>query len=191
MRRIMLPRLELPAGVRRSPLNGHRDARGALTEFFRNEWDTGINPIQWTVASSAANVLRGVHVHVRHADYLIVLNGRASIGLADLRPDSPTAGLASLFEVQVESLEALTIPPGVAHGFYMHEPSQYLVGVDHYYDPADELGCQWSDPALGISWPVNEPIVSERDAAAPPLSRLQQQLREHPAVLAAAVLKPS
>ena len=177
----------LPAGVRRSPLNGHRDLRGGLTELFRNEWDTGITPIQWTLASSAANVLRGVHVHVLHTDYLIFLNGRSAIGLADLRPDSPTAGLACLLELNGQSLEALTIPPGVAHGFYMHEASQYLVGVDRYYNPADEMGCQWSDPALGITWPVDSPIVSERDATAPSLSRLQQQLSEHPAVQASEV----
>lgn len=166
----------LPCGVQRRRLTMHGDARGIFTEVFRNSWDTGITPVQWNVVSSRAGVLRGVHVHVRHDDYLILLQGRASIGLRDLRLGSPTEGLAVLLELRPEEPEALTIPRGVAHGFYFHEPSIHIYSVSRYWDLADELGCHWADPALGIPWPMNHAQVSDRDASAPPLEELLAQL---------------
>src|SRR3990170_6547130 len=82
----------LPAGVRLLPLEMNRDDRGVFTEVFRRSWDIGMEPVQWNFVTSQAGVLRGVHVHVRHVDYLIVLEGRASIGLRDLRPRPPPRG---------------------------------------------------------------------------------------------------
>ncbi len=173
---------ELPAGVKLRPLVMHRDARGTFTEVFRREWGTGIDPVQWNVVSSAAGVLRGVHVHLRHDDYLIALNGRIGVGLRDLRDGSPTCGLATLVELRGDELTAILIPHGVAHGFYFYEPSIHLYAVSHYWDPEDEQGCLWSDPDLEIPWPAESAIVSERDAAAPPLSDLLDQLAAAPAI---------
>ena len=166
----------LPQGVCVRSLVGHRDDRGCFTEVFRAEWETGVAPVQWNVVESQAGVLRGVHVHLLHDDYLILVSGRASIGLKDLRPESPTAGLATVVELAGERLQALTIPPGVAHGFYFHEPSRHLYAVSRYFDPADELGCHWNDSELGIRWPVTQAITSRRDAAAPSLSVLVEEL---------------
>ena len=154
----------------------HHDPRGAVTEVFRESWETGIAPVQWNVVRSEAGVLRGVHVHVRHDDYLILLDGRALVGLRDLRPHSPTSGRTCLFEMRGDELAALTIPPGVAHGFYFPEAAVHLYAVSEYWDPADELGCHWADPALEIPWPAEPAILSTRDAAAPPLSVLLRQL---------------
>ena len=86
----------LPQGVSLRSLQTHHDERGSLTELFRASWDIGIDAVQWNYCESEANVLRGVHMHVKHADYLILLRGRASIGLRDLRPGSPTEGLTAL-----------------------------------------------------------------------------------------------
>lgn len=171
--------MPLPAGVRLRPLTTHRDPRGGFTELFRLEWDTGIAPIQWNAVSSAAGVLRGVHVHPRHDDYLIVLQGRATIGLRDLRRGSPTEGMVAVVELRGDSMAAITIPHGVAHGFYFHEPSLHVYSVSHYWDPADELGCRWDDPDLGIPWPVATATLSERDAAAPSLKELLAQLEPY------------
>jgi dTDP-4-dehydrorhamnose 3,5-epimerase len=135
-------------------------------------WETGITPVQWNLAKSAAGVLRGVHVHIEHDDYLVILDGRASIGLRDLRRGSPTEGLAVVIEMSGDLLTALTIPPGVAHGFFFHEPSIHLYAVSEYWDPADELGCHWADQALEITWPEATAILSERDTLLPPLSEL-------------------
>ena len=59
------------------------------------------------------------------------------------------------------------IPPGVAHGFASLTDVVMTYLVDGYYNPADELGVAWNDPALGADWGVTDPIVSERDRTNP------------------------
>ncbi|MFN8131493.1 MAG: dTDP-4-dehydrorhamnose 3,5-epimerase [Solirubrobacteraceae bacterium] len=167
----------LPHGAALRPLEPHDDERGTFTELFRAEWLAGISaPVQWNAVRTEPGVLRGVHVHPRHDDYLVVCSGRATVGLADLRPDAPTAGLAMCVELCAQAPAALTIPHGVAHGFYFHEPSLHVYAVSHYWDPADELGCHWQDPALGIPWPQASARLSPRDAALPTLDALRGQL---------------
>ena len=125
-----------------------------LRRSFVEEWDTGISPVQWNIVSSEAGTLRGVHVHIRHDDYLTTLRGRASVGLRDLRRGSPTEGMSALVELAEDPLTALLIPHGVAHGFYFAEPSLHLYGVTKYWDVGDELACHWADPQLEIPWPA-------------------------------------
>ena len=177
--------ISLPAGVRLLPLEMNRDDRGVFTEVFRRSWDIGVEPVQWNFVTSQAGVLRGVHVHVRHVDYLIVLEGRASIGLRDLRRGSPTEGTAALVEMTGDELMALTTPPGVAHGFYFHEPSAHIYAVSQYWDVADEFGCHWADGDLEIPWPCQSPLLSERDATAPPLSELMAALEPYQPIASA------
>lgn len=168
----------LPAGVRHVPLTPHADERGVFTELFRASWDVGVAPVQWNAVSSNANVLRGVHAHIRHTDYLTLAVGSATIGLHDLRPDSPTGGLGATVELDAEEPAALVIPVGVAHGFYFHtERSVHVYAVSHEFDPADELGCRWDDPELDIAWPSSEPQISPRDRALGPLSELRAAWR--------------
>ena len=163
-------------GVGRRPLAMHADSRGAFTEAFRNSWGTGIEPVQWNLVRSHPGVLRGVHVHLRHDDYLIVVSGSATIGLRDLRRDSPTEGRTAMIELRGDALTALTIPPGVAHGFYFREPSIHLYAVSDYWNAADELGCHWADPDLQLRWPTVSPTLSPRDASAPSLQDLLIEL---------------
>jgi dTDP-4-dehydrorhamnose 3,5-epimerase len=167
----------LPAGVRLHELVPHRDERGVFTELFRDSWLLEIEPVQWNLVSSEANVLRGVHVHHRHEDYLTLCAGCATVGLHDLRADSPTAGLGTALELDADSPTALVIPPGVAHGFYFPEPALHVYAVSHDWDPGDELGCRWDDPELGIAWPCSTPLISPRDAALGPLSELRAAFR--------------
>lgn len=160
------------------PLTPHADDRGVFTELYRASWETGISPAQWNAVSSKQNVLRGVHVHWRHADYLTLAAGRATIGLHDLRPGSSTEGLGVTVELDAASPSALVIPVGVAHGFYFHEPSIHVYAVSHEFDPADELGCRWDDPHLGIEWPCADPRISERDRSLGSLTALSQTWSE-------------
>jgi dTDP-4-dehydrorhamnose 3,5-epimerase len=164
------------AGVQHRPLTMHTDARGVVTELFRAAWPTGCAPVQWNFLVTAAGVVRGVHVHPVHTDYLAVIQGRVAIGLSDLRPGSPTEGRVELVELSGGEAAGLTIPPGVAHGLYFPTAAIIVLGVSAYFDPADELGCHWRDPALGIPWPVDEAILSPRDAALGPLSALAGRL---------------
>ena len=77
-----------------------------------------------------------------------------------------------MVELGGETLASLRIPPGVAHGFLFSEPSLMAYAVSAYWDPADEIACRWDDPALGIDWPSDRPLLSPRDAAAPPLAEI-------------------
>jgi dTDP-4-dehydrorhamnose 3,5-epimerase len=166
----------LPAGTLLRPLEPHLDERGSFTELYRDEWRTGVMPIQWNAVRSEAGVLRGVHVHLRHDDYLTVPVGRAAVGLRDLRRGSPTEGVSALVELGEKRPAALVVPHGVAHGFYFLEPSMHVYAVSEYWDLSDELGCRWDDPELEIPWPVRSARVSERDAAGQPLRALLAEL---------------
>jgi dTDP-4-dehydrorhamnose 3,5-epimerase len=163
----------LPEGVLRQPLTPQEDDRGIFTELFRDSWSLEVKPVQWNAVSSVANVLRGVHAHWRHADYLTVRVGRATVGLHDLRQGSATEGLGATVELRADRPAALVVPPGVAHGFYFHEASLHIYAVDHEWDPTDELGCRWDEPELGVDWPCVEPLLSPRDAALGSLSELR------------------
>ena len=172
----------LPVGVILTALRPHADERGVFTELFRDSWELGVSPVQWNSVSSRANVLRGVHAHVRHADYLTLAVGRATIGLHDLRPGSPTEGLGTTVELDADLPRALVIPVGVAHGFYFHaEHSVHVYAVSHEFSSADELGCRWDDPGLDIQWPCTEPLISLRDRQLGSLSELHGVWRGAPA----------
>ena len=172
----MAPPALLPDGTLLRPLVAHADERGVFTELYRLEWETGVTPIQWNAVRSEARVLRGVHVHVRHRDYLTLPYGRAVVGLRDLRRGSATEGLSVLVELSGDEPASLVIPCGVAHGFYFHEPSLHVYAVSEYWDPGDELACHWADPGLGIPWPSPTARVSNRDRDAQPLAALLAQL---------------
>jgi dTDP-4-dehydrorhamnose 3,5-epimerase len=148
------------------------DERGVFTEVFRESWGVSAPPVQWNVVKSNRGVLRGVHVHPTHDDYLTVVSGHATVGLRDLRRGSPTEGTTTVVELDGDALASIVIPHGVAHGFLFHEPSIHVYAVSHYWNPDDELACLWSDPELGIEWPSNPTSVSVRDAEAPGFSRL-------------------
>lgn len=153
-------------GVLVQPLSTHSDARGSFTELFRLEWAGAPTVVQWNVVTSKEGVLRGVHVHARHTDYLAVVSGHARVFLRDLRDDSPTLRTSRRTDLRSLADGALVIPPGVAHAFTFLAPSVHVYGVSHYWDTADELACHWADPELEFDWPFGSPLLSARDAEA-------------------------
>jgi len=164
-------------GVALIALQTYADARGDLTELFRDTW-VNERPVQWNLVESRANTLRGVHVHVRHADYVVPIAGTMIVGLCDLRPESRDFRTARMVELIGTARTLLRIPPGVAHGFCCPQEMTFCYGVTSYWDPdEDELGCRWDDPDLGLDWPLAAPLLSERDASAQPLAQLLEQLR--------------
>ena len=163
-------------GVVVHELVAHADARGTLTELYREDWGRSPPPLQWNLVRTAANTLRGLHVHRGHDDYLIVLDGAMHLGLHDIRPKSPTTGRSMLIELTAESGKAAFVPRGVMHGFCFITASVYVYGLTACWTPADDLGCSWRDPELGITWPLSDPVVSERDRARAPLAALKASL---------------
>ena len=150
----------------------NRDRRGSFTELFREDWAVPFSPAQWNVATSHPRVLRGMHIHWRHRDWVVVVHGRSTMALIDLRRGSATEGMRTAFEMRADDLHALIIPPGVGHAFYFPELSTFIAGASHRWDTEDELGCHPLDPELGFEWPAAEPILSERDAGAGSLREL-------------------
>jgi dTDP-4-dehydrorhamnose 3,5-epimerase len=76
-----------------------------------------------------------------------------------------------------EQHRGVYIPPGVAHGFAALTDLTITYLVDRTYDPVDELGVAWDDPAVEADWGVVEPVLSERDRANPARADLADDLR--------------
>lgn len=167
---------ELPPGVALRDLKPFNDARGTLTELFRSDWEIAKPFAQWNMVATAQNTLRGVHVHRDHDDYLIILSGVMRLGLYDLRPQSPAFGKSAIVEIKGERLQAAFVPRGVMHGFYFPVATNYVYGLSSCWTPADDTGCRWDDPELGLDWGARDPLLSERDANAPSLAELRAQL---------------
>jgi dTDP-4-dehydrorhamnose 3,5-epimerase len=155
----------LPKGVILRRLTEHTDSRGTLAEIHRADWTPSGAFLQWNLVRSLGNVLRGVHVHPKHADYLMVLSGTMLLGLHDLRPDDPLARTSLFLTLSGNEPTTVYIPPGVCHGFWFAEPTTYIYGLSTGWNMAGELGCRYDDPALGLAWPTSSPILSPRDTA--------------------------
>jgi len=173
------------SGVRYGAVERRADDRGSFRELWRAGSVHDAAPfVQVNQSTSAAGVLRGLHLHRRQLDYWVVASGRAFVALVDVRP--LLDGSARVPSVETRELRPddwVVIPEGVAHGFLALEPLELLYLVTNLYDGSDELGFAWDDPAVAVGWPIVEaapagrPIISERDAANPPLADLVAHIR--------------
>jgi dTDP-4-dehydrorhamnose 3,5-epimerase len=151
------------------------DSRGFFMETYkRSEFAAaGITDqfSQENHSASAAGVLRGLHYQrPPHAQSKLirVLHGAIFDVAVDLRPDSPTSGRWVGVELSAEARTLMYIPSWCAHGFcVLSDRAEVLYHTSSEYAPAHEHGLLWNDPALGIEWPVTDPIVSPRDTAWP------------------------
>jgi len=94
------------------------------------------------------------------------------VGLADLRPSSPTFKASQVLEIGDDNQMGIFIPTGVAHGFYALTDVTLTYLVDNYYNGADEMGVAWNDPELAVAWGVTDPILSGRDQNNPLLAQI-------------------
>lgn len=162
------PAVAFPAieGVYTVPIRAFSDDRGQFMETFRREWFPWINwdRIQNNRSDSRAGVLRGLHYHLYQIDYWYVPLGRIRVGLADLRPLSPTYRQAATLEMGGGNNIGLFIPVGVAHGFTALTDCTLMYLVNNYYEGGkDERGVAWNDPDLDLDWGVTDPQLSPRD----------------------------
>jgi dTDP-4-dehydrorhamnose 3,5-epimerase len=152
-------------GVVVTKLTRHEDERGHFAEIAR----TSSIPVAMAQAShshSKADVLRGLHFHRAQTDLWYLATGRAQIALVDLRAKSDTPTVDT-FILDATAPSTLLIPPGVAHGYLALTDIDMLYWTDKEWDPADEQGVAWNDPAFGIEWAISDPILSERDRTKP------------------------
>jgi dTDP-4-dehydrorhamnose 3,5-epimerase len=168
------------AGVVLVEPDSHGDDRGRFVESYRRSWfPHGREMVQSNRSDKQAGALVGLHYHLHQADYWYVTRGRALVVLHDLRDGSPTDGATSTFEIGDGDEVGVFIPPGVAHGFAALTDLTITYLVDQYYNPEDELGVAWDDPAIGADWQLDDPVISKRDQANPSRSDLPPGRRPH------------
>ena len=149
------------------PVLANRDDRGCLFEVFRESWPGLFPTVQWNVCSSSAGVVRGAHAHVNYSEFYTLPLGRVILGLADIRPESPTFGRSIQFNWSAQDGFAVVVPVGVAHVVLFEENSLLAFGLSGYWEPPyDVVGCQWDAPELGFTWPTRLVSRSERDTNA-------------------------
>jgi dTDP-4-dehydrorhamnose 3,5-epimerase len=156
----------------------HGDERGRFVETYRRHWlPLGREMLQANRSEKSAGAVVGLHYHLHQADYWYVLRGRARVVLHDLREGSPTDGATEVIDLDGSKDHGLFIPPGVAHGFAALTDVLLWYLVDGYYNPADELGLAWDDPAVGADWGVVDPVLSPRDRTNPRRADIAPALR--------------
>ena len=156
----------------------HGDPRGRFVETYRRQWlPLGREMVQANRSQKQAGALVGLHYHLHQADYWYVLGGRARVVLHDLRVGGPTEGATEVMDLRGDEDRGLFIPPGVAHGFAALTDVLLWYLVDGYYNPDDELGLKWDDPAVGADWGVRDPVLSDRDRSNPGRSDIPAGLR--------------
>jgi dTDP-4-dehydrorhamnose 3,5-epimerase len=147
---------------------GHGDARGKFYETYRRSWfPLGREMVQGNRSDKQAGAVVGLHYHLHQADYWQVVRGEARVVLHDLRVGSPTDGATEVLSLSGGNCRGVFIPPGVAHGFASVTDLTLTYLVDSYYNPEDELGVAWDDPAIAADWGVTDPVLSARDQANP------------------------
>ena len=169
---------ETVAGVFVVSPDVHGDHRGLFVETYRRSWfPAGREMIQGNRSDKQPRALVGLHYHLHQADYWYVTRGRARVVLHDLRQGSPTDGKTLVLDIGEHNHQGVYIPPGVAHGFAALTELTLTYLVDQYYNPEDELGVAWDDPAIGADWGVTEPLLSPRDRANPSRAALPAERR--------------
>jgi dTDP-4-dehydrorhamnose 3,5-epimerase len=151
------------------------DRRGFFMETYRRSEfaAAGIHEgfVQENHSASERGILRGLHYQRRpHAQSKLVrvLSGTVFDVAVDLRPDSPTSGRWVGVTLSAEDRKSLYIPEWCAHGFcVLSERAEVAYLTSTEYAPQYEAGIMWNDPALAIEWPVNDPIVSDKDTKWP------------------------
>lgn len=149
------------------------DARGFFLETFHAERyaQAGIpDPfVQDNHSHSAKGVLRGLHFQKQYPQgkLVYVTSGMVFDVAVDIRPHSPTRGQWFGITLTAEKHQQFYIPPGFAHGFcVLSEQADFHYKCTDYYHPEDEGCIRWNDPEINIQWPINNPILSAKDANA-------------------------
>jgi dTDP-4-dehydrorhamnose 3,5-epimerase len=157
------------------------DERGFFCETYQSQRfaAAGIHLpfVQDNHSRSQAGVLRGLHFQVQQAQgkLIQVLRGEIFDVAVDLRRSSPTFGCWFGLRLGEDSRRLLYIPPGCAHGFcVVSGPADVCYKCTDFYAPQHERTLLWSDPEIGIEWPITgEPLVSAKDQQGLPLVRCE------------------
>lgn len=158
----------------------HRDQRGFLVETFHEERyrSAGVDRafVQDNLSRSDAGVLRGLHFQHPHGQGKLVrvVRGEVFDAAVDIRVGSPRFGRWFGVRLSEENQRQLYVPPDFAHGFVaLGTGAEFCYKCTEYYHPESEHTLRWDDPAVGIEWPVEAPVLSQKDREGESLAELE------------------
>ena len=146
------------------------DSRGFFLESFQQQRyaDAGmVLPfVQDNVSRSCKGTLRGLHYQTQHPQGKLVFVTRGEVFdvAVDLRLNSPSFGKWFSVTLSEENHRQLYLPPGCAHGFcVLSAEVDFIYKCTDYYHPETELTIYWKEPELKIDWPIEKPLLSDKD----------------------------
>ena len=164
-----------------------KDDRGYFLETYHlNRFKSAGLPgvfVQDNLSFSVKNTLRGLHFQVTRpqAKLVQVITGEIFDVAVDIRHASPTFGRWVSVLLTEHNKRKVFIPEGFAHGFCVLSDSAHVVyKCSDFYDPDDEGGILWSDPAIGINWPTKTPLLSAKDSRLSLISDIPPEKLYHP-----------
>jgi dTDP-4-dehydrorhamnose 3,5-epimerase len=156
-----------------------KDDRGFFLETHHQKKyaEGGIDKtfVQDNRSHSKQGVLRGLHYQLRYPQgkLVYVITGEIFDVAVDIRRGSPTFGKWEGIYLSSDNNRQVFIPEGFAHGFcVLSETADVLYKCTDFYKFDDEFGILWSDPTIGIEWPVAQPLLSSKDNQFPQLSEI-------------------
>ncbi len=159
------------------------DGRGFFLETYEKKRyaEAGIPAefVQDNLSLSRHGVVRGLHFQNPNAQgkLVYVLRGEVFDVAVDIRSDSPTFGRWYGVTLSGENKRQFWVPKGFAHGFCVTgESALFAYKCTDYYAPQSEVTIRWDDPAIGIDWPIKDPIISEKDDKGALLAEIDESL---------------
>ena len=147
------------------------DARGYFMETWNQQryHDAGFdwNFVQDNISVSRRGILRGLHFQnpKGQGKLVYVLQGEVFDVAVDLRKSSPTFGRWHGLTLSAENKRQFFVPAGFAHGFaVLSETAMFAYKCTEFYNPQNEMALLWNDPEVGVQWPLEAPLLSDKDA---------------------------
>lgn len=167
-------RLQIPDVILVEP-NVISDNRGFFFESFKESdfFANGITKkfVQDNFSHSTYGVIRGLHYQKKNkaqAKLITVISGKIFDVAVDIRKNSPSYGKWTSMILSEDDHKLLYVPEGFAHGFcVLSQEADILYKVSNEYSKEHERGIIWNDPAINISWPIKEPVISDKDNQSP------------------------
>jgi dTDP-4-dehydrorhamnose 3,5-epimerase len=171
------------AGVMLIEPDVYTDSRGFFFETYHGpkyeQYGLPTMYPQDNASYSKRGTLRGLHAQLQRPQGKLVrvVQGEVFDVAVDIRLGSPTFGQWVGYLLSSENFRQCFIPPGFAHGFCVLSPEALVeYKCTDVYNPGDELGLIWNDPDIGINWPIDRPLLSQKDSAALRLCNLMERL---------------
>ena len=160
-----------------------RDSRGYFFESYHAQKysEGGIKEefVQDNCSRSERGILRGLHAQLTRPQGKLIraIRGEIFDVAVDIRRNSPTFAAWVGVTLSSDEFQQIYIPPGFAHGFcVLSEIAEIEYKCTDFYEPKGEMTVRWNDPMINIDWPIDAPVLSEKDGTAPLLEDVMERL---------------